>query len=180
MGIEYEINTNLVRGLDYYTRTVFEITEPGSGEDGKAPLAVAGGGRYDYLARSIGNKKDIPAVGGGIGVDRVMLSPNYIRQAPRLLKKPKLFFIQLSFDAKLKSLEVIEVLRQAKIPMAQSISKDSLGVQLGIAEKMQVPYTLILGQKEALEGTVIVRNMNNRSQDVVPIGKLAEYLRGLK
>lgn len=179
LEVNYEINTNLVRGLDYYSRTVFEISEPSAGENG-APLALAGGGRYDYLARSLGNKKDIPAVGVGIGVDRVMLSPNYIKQNPKLIKKPKLFFIQLSFDAKLKSMEIIEVLRRAKIPMAQSLSKDSLSAQLAIAEKLQVPYTLILGQKEALDNTVIVRDMNNRSQDVVPIPKLAEYIKGLK
>lgn len=180
LGINYEINTNLVRGLDYYSRTVFEVFDPEVTNENGTPLALGGGGRYDYLARSLGNKKDIPAVGGAIGVDRVMLSPNYVRQNPKLIKKPKLFFIQLSFDAKLKSMEVIEVLRKARIPMAQSISKDSLGMQLGIAEKMQVPFTIILGQKEALENTVIVRNMQNRSQDVVPIPKLAEYIKGLK
>jgi histidyl-tRNA synthetase len=180
LGINYEINTNLVRGLDYYSRTVFEITEPASAEPGSAPLAIAGGGRYDYLARSLGNKKDIPAVGGAIGVDRVMLSPNYIKQNPKMIKKPKLFFIQLSFDAKLKSMEIIEVLRHARIPMAQSLSKDSLGAQLAIAEKLQVPYTLILGQKEALDNTVIVRDMNNRSQEIISIPKLAEYIKTLK
>ncbi len=190
MGLEYEIDNTLVRGLDYYSRTVFEITEPPASltaeisPDGEPastlPLAVAGGGRYDYLARSLGHKKDIPAVGAAIGVDRIMLSPQFAPHAPRIVKKPKVFFIQLSFDAKLKSMAVIEALRKAKIPMAQSLSKDSLGAQLGIAEKLQVPYTLILGQKEAIENTVIVRNMQNRSQDVVPFGKLAEYVKSLK
>lgn len=182
MNIEYEIDNSLVRGLDYYSRTVFEIAEPAviTSDPSASPLVVAGGGRYDYLARALGHKKDVPAIGVGIGVDRVMLSPNYLQQMPRILKKPKVFFIQLSFDAKLKSLAVIEVLRKAKVPMAQSLSKDSLAMQLAIAERMQVPYTIILGQKEALENTVIVRNMQNRSQDVVPIGHLAEYLKTIK
>jgi histidyl-tRNA synthetase len=184
MGIDYEINNNLVRGLDYYTRTVFEISEDAQpvaeGEPVPAPLSVAGGGRYDYLAKALGYKKDTPGVGAGIGVDRVMLSPHYQKQTPRIVKKPKVFFIQLSFDAKLKSLAVIEILRKAKVPLAQSLSKDSLGVQLGIAEKMQVPYTIILGQKEALDNTVIVRNMSNRSQDVVPLAKLPDYVKNLK
>ena len=180
MEIPYEINNTLVRGLDYYSRTVFEIIENVVDDDaGGLPLAIAGGGRYDYLARCLGNKKDVPAVGGAIGIDRMMLSPNYQRQSPRIVKKPKVFFIQLSFDAKLKSLAVIEILRKAKIPMAQSLSKDSLGVQLGIAEKLQVPYTIILGQKEVIDNTVIVRNMGNRSQDTVSIAKLAEYIKGL-
>lgn len=182
MGIDYEINNNLVRGLDYYSRTVFEIIDPGVASEGEEPqpLTIAAGGRYDYLARSLGSKKDVPAVGGAIGVDRVMLSPEYHKQDPRIVKKPKVFFIQLSFDAKLKSIPVIEVLRKARFPLAQSLSKDSLGAQLAIAEKMGVPYTIILGQKEAIDGTVIVRNMTTRSQDIVPVAKLAEYVKQLK
>ncbi|MBI2100329.1 MAG: histidine--tRNA ligase [Candidatus Vogelbacteria bacterium] len=183
MGLPYEINNNLVRGMDYYSRTVFEISENLAvipGEEVTLPLTVAGGGRYDYLARALGNKKEVSAVGGAIGVERVMLSPNFTKHPPRLLKKPKVFFIQLSFEAKLKSFEVIEILRRARIPIAQSISKDSLGAQLGLAEKCQVPYSIILGQKEAVDGTVIVRNMQNRSQDIVPVPKLAEYLKNIK
>ena len=99
---------------------------------------------------------------------------------PRILKKPKIFFIQLSFEAKLKSLAIIEILRKAKVPIAQSISKDSLGAQLAIAEKFEVPYVIILGQKEAVDGTVIVRHMQNRSQDIIKIDKLADYLKDLK
>ena len=66
------------------------------------------------------------------------------------------------------------------MPIAQSISKDSLATQLAIAERLKVPYTIILGQREALENTVIVRNMNNRSQEVMPIKELGEYLKNLK
>jgi len=68
-------------------------------------------------------------------------------------------------------------LRKAKVPIAQSLAKDSLSVQLALAEKAETPFALILGQKEALENTVIVRNMDNRSQDTVKIDKLAEYLK---
>ena len=184
MGIPYEINNALVRGLDYYSRTVFEITEPVTvPSDGSAPampLTLAAGGRYDYLARTIGSKKDVPAVGAAIGVDRLTTSPNYTPLNPRIIKKPKVFFIQLSFDAKLKSFGIIEVLRKAKIPIAQSLSKDSLAAQLAIAERLEVPYTIILGQKEAVEGTVIVRNMTNRSQETIKIDHLAEYVRNMK
>src|SRR3989344_5367713 len=129
MNIEYSINKNLVRGLSYYTRTVFEVMEQTSEEDG-SPNALAGGGRYDYLGRQIGSKKDIPGVGFSIGVDRIVASPWYKKLAPRILKKPKIYFIQLGSEAKLKSLNVIEILRKAHIPIAQSLSKDSLGSQL--------------------------------------------------
>ena len=176
MGIVYDIDKLLVRGLSYYTHTVFEIME--KNEDGTMQT-IAGGGRYDYLGKMIGSKKDIPAVGGSLGMDRIIERPWFKNLAPRILKKPKVFFVQLGFDAKLKSLPIIEVLRKAKIPVEQSISKDSLGVQLGIAEKLGVPYVLIFGQKEALEESVIVRNMQNRSQETVAIKDLCQYLKNL-
>ncbi len=179
MGIAYNVNKNLVRGLSYYTRTVFEIVEQEGGEEG-APLALAGGGRYDYLARHLGSKKDVSAVGISIGVDRIIASPWYKKLAPRILKKPKIYFIQLGSEAKLKSLNVIEILRKAHIPIAQSLSKDSLGSQLAIAEKLSIPHAIIFGLKEALDNSVIVRNMENRSQETVKLAKLLEYLKELK
>lgn len=179
MNIQYNINKNLVRGLSYYTRTVFEIIEQNAGEEG-TPLTLAGGGRYDYLGRQIGSKKDVPAVGFSIGVDRIVASPWYKKLAPRILKKPKIYFIQLGAEAKLKSLNVIEILRKAHIPISQSLSKDSLGSQLAIAEKLNIPYALIFGVKEALDNSVIVRDMSNRSQETVKLTKLLEYLKEIK
>lgn len=179
MNIPYNINKNLVRGLSYYTRSVFEIIAQKGAEDG-APLTLAGGGRYDYLARQIGSKKDVPAVGFSIGVDRIIASPWYKKLAPRILKKPKIYFIQLGSEAKLKSLNIIETLRKAHMPIAQSLSKDSLGSQLAIAEKLNIPYALIFGVKEALDNSVIVRNMSNRSQETIKLDKLLEYLKELK
>ena len=179
MGIAYNVNKNLVRGLSYYTRTVFEIIEQTGGEDG-APLTLAGGGRYDYLARHLGGKKDVPAVGISIGVDRIIASSWYKKLSPRILKKPKIYFIQLGAEAKLKSLNIIEILRKAHVPIAQSLSKDSLGSQLAIAEKLSIPHALIFGLKEALDDSVIVRDMGNRSQETVKLSKLLEYLKELK
>lgn len=177
MEIPYTINKNLVRGLSYYTRTVCEImlTDPETGNK----ITIAGGGRYDYLGKMLGSKKDISAVGISFGVDRVVEAPWYNKLNPRIQKKPKMYFIQLGFEAKLKSLNVIEILRKAHIPIAQSLSKDSLSQQLAIAEKIGVPHAIIFGQKEALENSVIVRNMSTHSQDTVSITKLAEYLKNM-
>lgn len=210
MKISYRINHHLVRGLDYYTRTVFEIIDgedeqpiekleekdaQGTGvdetkkdekekekkdEQKPEPLALASGGRFDYLAKNLGSKKDVPGVGGAIGVDRVIMSPKHKPLEPRIMKKPKVYFIQFGFEAKLKSLSIIEVLRKARIPIMQSLSKDSLGAQLSVAERLKIPYTIIFGQKEALEGTVIVRDMNTRSQDTVKIEELTEYIKKMK
>jgi len=178
MKIPYNINKCLVRGLSYYTRTVVEIILEDE-ETGKK-MAIAAGGRYDYLGRQLGSKKDIPAIGISIGVDRIVEAPWFNKLSPRILKKPKIFFIQLGMDAKLKSLNVIEVLRKGKIQIAQSISKDNLSTQLATAEKLGMSYAIIFGQKEAIENSVIVRNMNNRSQETIPLLKLLEYLKGLK
>ncbi|MFA6353445.1 MAG: histidine--tRNA ligase [Candidatus Paceibacterota bacterium] len=178
MDIAYNVNKNLVRGLSYYTRTVFEIIEQEGGEDG-TPLALAGGGRYDYLARNVGSKRDVPAVGISIGVDRIIGASWYKKLSPRILKKPKIYFIQLGPEAKLKSLNIIEILRKAHIPIAQSLSKDSLGSQLAVAEKLSIPHAIIFGLKEALENSVIVRDMGNRSQETVKLTKLLEYLKEL-
>lgn len=179
MEVPYRINKNLVRGLSYYTHTVFEVMEIPEDES-ETPLALAGGGRYDYLAKTLGAKKDIPAMGMAIGVDRVADSPWCAKMCPRIGKKSKMYFIQLGFDAKLKSLNVIEILRKAKIPIMQSLSKDSLSAQLAVAEKSGMKYALIFGQKEAMEDSVIVRNMESRSQETVSLDKLLEYLKSLK
>ncbi len=183
LGINYNINKNLVRGLSYYTRTVFEVYAENKGVEGEEaalPLQIASGGRYDYLAKQVGGKKDVPAVGFSMGVDRIVESKWYKKLSPRILKKPKIYFIQLGAEAKLKSLNIIEALRKAHIPTAQAISKDSLGSQLAVAERLAIPYALIFGVKEALDNSVIVRDMSNRSQDTVKLSKLVEYLKELK
>lgn len=199
MNVPYRINNHLVRGLDYYTNTVFEIfdeeetennnnnnnkesTEEKEGNKEKkvAPLSIAGGGRYDYLSKTLGGKRDVSSVGGGIGVDRVLASPKYKPFIPRIVKKPKIYFIQIGFEAKLKSLGVIEILRKAKVPVLHSLSRDSLSGQLSLAEKLEIPLTIIFGQKEALENTVIVRNMQSRSQETVKMEELGDYFKKVK
>ncbi len=178
LGIPYRVNKTLVRGLSYYTHTVFEIIEESIGEEGES-LTIAAGGRYDYLAKSLGSRKDVFAVGVALGVDRIVSAPWYKKLNPRILKKPKMCFIQLGAEAKLKSLNVIEILRKAHVPMVQSLSKDSLSQQLAIAEKLGTPYAMIFGQKEAIEKSVIIRNMHTHSQETVKLAKLAEHLKNM-
>ncbi len=177
MNIPYQIDKMLVRGLSYYTHTVFEIIEVA--EDG-SKMTIAGGGRYDYLGKQLGSKKDIPAMGGSIGMDRIIEQPWFRDLTPRIMKKPKVYFIQVGMEAKLKSLNVIEILRKAHVPMIQALSKDSLGAQLAVAEKSGAPYVIIFGQMEAVHNTVIVRNMENHSQDTVAISELCTYIKHLK
>jgi len=196
MQIDYELDHTLVRGLDYYTHTVFEffteqvapVEAPAEGTSATTSsahtepprrLALGGGGRYDYLSKAMGYKKAIPGVGFGLGVDRI-LEASGKKMIPKVKKKEKIYFIQLGNEAKMKSMNIIEILREARIGVTHALAKDSLGSQLAIAEKLGLPYTIIFGQKEALENCVIVRDMENRSQKTVAIPKLAEYLKKLK
>ena len=199
LNIPYRINNNLVRGLDYYSRTVFEITEETvetveeeiseeKKKEGKeepkeivaTSLALGGGGRYDYLARNLGSKKDIPGIGVGLGVERIFMTQGYKRQDPRIIKHPKVYFIQLGTHAKMRSLNIIEILRNARVPLMQSLAKDSLGSQLASAEKLKIPYAMIFGEKESIDDTVIIRDMNTRSQDTVKIVDLPKFLKTIK
>lgn len=189
MGIDYRINNTLVRGLNYYTHTVFEVIklEKEVDEEGKEieggkekEITITGGGRYNYLGKELGSKKDIPAVGAGLGIDRIMMFKECKKIEPKILKKPKVYFLQLGFEAKLKSLKIMEILRENKVPVYQNLSKDSLSAQLANASQMGTPYCIIFGQKEAMDGTVIVRDMKTHSQDIVKIEKLSEYLKKLK
>lgn len=181
MGIQYRVNNTLVRGLDYYSRTVFEVVKVDVDDTGKErEITITGGGRYDYLGKMMGAKKDVPSVGTGLGIERIMMFPECKTLAPRIMKPPKVYFIQLGFEAKLKSLCIMEVLRKARIPVHQSVTKDSLGAQLAIAEKMEIPYCIIFGQKEAMDNTVIVRDMKTHSQDTVKIDALSDYIKHLK
>lgn len=181
MGIPYRVNNTLVRGQSYYTRTVFEVIKIDVDDNGKEKeISITGGGRYDNLARMMGSKKDVSAVGTGLSMERIMMFPECRTLAPRIMKAPKVYFIQLGFEAKLKSLCIMETLRKARIAIQQSISKDSLSAQLAIAEKTEIPYCIIFGQKEAMDNTVIVRNMETRSQDTVKIDALSDYIKHLK
>jgi histidyl-tRNA synthetase len=184
-GVNYNLNHHLVRGLDYYTHTVFEFernyfVDDGQGNQIEKTFSIGGGGRYDYLGKIMGSKKDIPAVGMAMGIERVLMVPGSEHVQSKIQKKPKIFFVQLGLEAKLQSLKIVEMLRKARIPMAQSLSKDSLGIQLGMAERLEVPYVLIYGQKEALENVVIVRNMKSHSQETVDIDEVVEYIKKLK
>jgi histidyl-tRNA synthetase len=184
MKIDYELDHTLVRGLDYYTHTVFEFfteAKPDPENPGKElkQNALGGGGRYDYLAKTMGHKKNVPGVGFGLGVDRIIEASSK-KLVPKVKRKEKIYFIQLGNEAKMKSMNIIEILREARIGVTHALAKDSLGSQLAVAEKLGLPYTIIFGQKEALEDSVIVRDMENRSQKTVPIGKLADYLKKLK
>ena len=170
LDLPYRLNPYLVRGLDYYTETVFEIFE--ETEEGEKMGSLVGGGRYDGLVRLLGGK-DTPACGAAAGVERIVETLK-TRMKKEVLPQQQgrgVFLAQLGGFAKRKSLKLFEELRKAKVPVAESFGRDSLKTQLRIADKYQVPYALIIGQKEALEDSVLIRDMKTGKQDSVKLDK---------
>lgn len=172
LHLDYKINNALVGHRGYSSDTIFTI----SASDGKGgTVIVAAGSRYNSLAKKSVHKKDVPAV----GITLYLPALEKTSRPPKPLKKSSFFFIQIGFEAKLRSLEVIEILRKNKIPLYQSLSRDKLSAQLTIAEHEKFPYVIIMGQKEAMDNTILVRDMNTRSQDTVSVSRLADYLKNI-
>jgi len=170
--LPYRLNPYLVRGLDYYTKTVFEIFE--DTEEGRKMGALAAGGRYDALIKLLGGE-DTKAVGGALGIERATsLVKGVVGQKPA--GHTQVFLAQLGNMAKRKSLKLLEDFRRVKIQAAESLGRDSLKSQLKMADKLEAKYTLLLGQKEALEGTIIVRNMQNGRQETVKLEKVVKEM----
>jgi len=162
------LNPYLVRGLDYYTKTVFEIFA--EGQEGKALGALAGGGRYDALGKLVGGK-DIPAVGGAAGMERIIAAMKSKNIKFQEAAPSKVFLAQLGNLAKRKSLKLLEDFRKNRIQVSESFGRDSLKVQLSRANKIGAKYTLILGQREALEGQILIRDMASGKQEAVKFEK---------
>jgi len=180
-NIPYNLNPYLVRGLDYYTKTVFEIfaekeEKEEAGETEKVFAALAGGGRYDKLAKLLGSK-DIPAAGWAAGIERII---QVMKERDITFAEPPqiyVFLAQLGTLAKKKSLTLLEEFRKSKIQVAESFGRDSLKAQLNRADRLGARYTLILGQKEALEGNIIIRDMEKGTQETVKLEKVVAHMK---
>jgi histidyl-tRNA synthetase len=189
LEIPYRLNPYLVRGLDYYTRTVFEVfsstpTKPGDEESedegfSEAPKnALGGGGRYDGLVKILGGK-ETPAVGAAGGIDRIVSLMKSEGITPSARKEPRIFLAQLGNLAKRKSLKIMEDFRKARIPVLESLGKDSLRAQLKMADKTGIKYALVMGQKEALEDKIMLRNMETGRQSEIKLEKLVKEVKKL-
>lgn len=170
IGLSYMLNPYLVRGLDYYNRTVFEFFTEGEN------IALGGGGRYDYLAEMVGGRPT-PAVGAAMGVDRIIgiLKSKEINFDGR--KKDKVFVVHVGDMAKKKAFALMEEFRKANVRAMEALGKDSLQAQMKVADKEEAPLALIIGQKEVYEGVVIIRDMKTGVQENVPIGKIVDEVK---
>src|SRR3989338_1633196 len=170
LDLPYTINTRLVRGLDYYTKTVFEIIS--SDSEGKK-YALGGGGRYDRLIESLGGEAT-PAIGFGLGLDRIVLEMKRILVKPYQEPRPRVFLAQLGDMAKKKSLRLFSELEKNGILIAESFGRGSLKSQLRVANRLGVEVTIIIGQKEALDDTAIVKDMVSGTQETVTHERLVD------
>jgi histidyl-tRNA synthetase len=170
-GIPYDVNKDILGNPNYSTNTVFKIIDKKSGK------VLATGTRYNQLAKKVGHKKDLPGVGVTIKIAKPKQVPS--SKVPKS-NNVKFFFIQIGSQAKFKSLQVLEMLRKAKIPVHQTITRDKITNQIAKAKRLKTPYVLIMGQKEAIENSVLVRDTQTHSQTAIKIDNLIDYLKNLK
>jgi histidyl-tRNA synthetase len=163
--IPFQINHRLVRGLDYYTRTTFEVLAGALG----AQDAVAGGGRYDGLVKSLGGP-DQPGVGFAIGVDRVM--ELLADRAQEFEKRPDLYIAALGSQAQDRAFEWMQHIRRQKVRTEMDFQDRSLKAQMRRANKLGASYVLIVGDRELEEGTAVLRNLETKEQEEVPMQDL--------
>jgi len=173
LDLPYVINPRLVRGLSYYTKTVFEIW---SGDEEGKKHSLGGGGRYDNLMEQLGGEHT-PAIGFGIGMDRIVQEMKRVHAKMYIEPKPRVFLAQLGDLAKKKSLNVFAELQKNGILTAESFGRGSLKSQLRVADRLGVEITLIIGQKEALDETVIVKDMVSGTQETVTHERLINAVR---
>ena len=173
LDITYKINNCLISDRRYASGTVFEIKQ--KSDNPKIPdESLAIGFRSDLASKKLGFKKEIPMVGIKISFK----SDSEKRQLPKI-KRTSVFFIQLGDEAKHKSLKVIDILRKENIYINHSLGRDKLAGQMATADRLKVPYILIMGKKEAMDNTIMVRDTATRSQETVLISDLATHLKKL-
>lgn len=171
LGIAYQINPLLVRGLDYYTKTAFEII---SGELG-SQNAVGGGGRYDYLVRELGGK-DTPAVGFAAGIERIIATMEKQKVKIPVWAGIKVFVATVSSEDIPAAFKIINNLRENGISTETDYLNKSLKAQMRLANKLNVSYVLIVGQEELAEQKITIKNMTDGHQQAVPLKEISSYI----
>jgi histidyl-tRNA synthetase len=169
-GIEFVVNPKLVRGLDYYSHTVFEFQSEVLG----AQDSFGGGGRYDELFQQFGNS-EVPAIGFALGIERIIIILEHLKI---FKQKPKpLVFVAYTNPVYISEvISIAETLRKNHIAAIFDLKKKSLKAQLKEANKQNATFALILGDEEIAQHRATLRNMNDSSQNSIPLEDLIEYL----
>ncbi len=172
LQVPYVLDPHLVRGFDYYTRTVFEL-RPEEGDGSQS--ALGGGGRYDTLVEQLGGR-ETPACGFGIGLERAILQMKSQETEPPAEPPLDVFVAQLGDNARRKAFTLFEDLREAGIKLAGNFTKNSLKGQLEMANRLGARFTAILGQQEVLDETVLIRDMESGMQEIVDYKKAVKVI----
>ena len=172
LGIEYEEDPRLVRGLDYYTETTFELESPGLG----AQSALAGGGRYDRLAEVLGSDAPVPAVGFAAGMERLFLALDAAAVDRPESPTPDVFIAALGDEAERWVFRTSQELRATGLHVAHDLKGRSLKAQMKEANRQNAPYTMIIGGNELEAEAATVKEMESGEQEEVAFDELATYL----
>lgn len=175
LGIDFVKDPRLVRGLDYYTRTAFELESPDLG----AQSALAGGGRYDGLAEELGSGKRVPAIGFAAGMERLFLALEAADYTLPAAPNPAIFCIALGEAADRKVFRLVHDLRLAGIHVDMDHGGRSFKAQMREANRAGAAYVLILGDNELEQNIIILKNMETGEQESVAIASLGDHLRTL-
>ncbi|MBP9863892.1 histidine--tRNA ligase [Patescibacteria group bacterium] len=172
LNIPYQLDPYLVRGLDYYTRTVFEFYSSSTDPE-LAQSALGGGGRYDGLAEILGGRPT-PAAGFAIGMDRVFnqLKETAVAQQPTC----EIFVAHLGDQGRKRALAVFEELRKAGLRAGEAFAKDAIKAQMEMANRKNAKFAVIIGQKEVIDGTAIIRDMDAGTQEIIDVRKVVHEL----
>ncbi len=171
-GISFTHDPRLVRGLDYYTKTAFEIKYPPLG----AQSAVAGGGRYDGLIEEMGGNPT-PAVGFATGLERLLLALESQNLLPEKNPSVDAYVVVLGEAAQAEGFKLLNSLRQQGLSAAMDFAGRSMKAQMKQANKLGAKYSVILGEDEIAEGVVMLRSMEDSSQAKVPMNQVAEKIK---
>ncbi len=174
-GVPYQLDPYLVRGLDYYTKTVFEYYASNDDQE-LAQSALGAGSRYDGLVEMLGGRPT-PAVGFAMGLDRVASRLKDRQPVVAQDTSIDVFLAQLGEMGRKKALGYFEEFRRAGIPVCECFAKSALKAQMEAAHKRAAKWVIIVGQKEVLDGTAIVRDMDSGTQEIVDAKKLVQEIR---
>jgi histidyl-tRNA synthetase len=174
VGIGYEEDPFLVRGLDYYTRTAFELESPDLG----AQSALAGGGRYDGLAEEIGARQAVPAAGFAAGIERLFLALDAIGLDLPSRSVPEAFIVALGEEAQMWAFKTAFELRKRGLHVATDLKGRSMKAQMREANRQQAPIVVIAGKDELDAGRVVVKDMGSGEQRNVTPDELFDAVRG--
>lgn len=171
LGIAYQIDSRIVRGLDYYTKTVFEIiTDTDNG-----PLTVCGGGRYDGLIEELGGPPT-PGVGFGLGVERLLMVQKSRGVAPEAPARYDAFLCTLGAEARLAGVKLLSQIRAAGLNADLDHAARSLKAQFKYADKCAAPIVIVIAGDELAKGVVKMRDMKESSETEIPMEHVVEEL----